>query len=413
MQRPTAAAPQPGGLYPAPLRFPDFRVLWLGAIASGSGFLGERIVVGWFLLEATDSPFSVGLGLALSMVPNLLLGVPAGVLADRFDRRMLMRVSGFGAALNVAVLGGLGLAGLLEVWQVLLLSFGGGCLRTLGSPARQTYAFDIVGPSQVVGALAMINLGQRFGGIIGSLAIGAVLATWGVGAAFLTIAGAHAVSGAVIFLARSRGQAAPATNRLQPIWAGFGEYAGELTRNRTLALLIILTASVEVLGFSFQALLPSIARDRLDTGAGGLGFLNAMTAFGGLASVAFITLRGDIEHRGLAFLLVVLVFGLSMIALGQGSTIVLAAAACFLVANLAALSDLLTQSLVQSAVPNELRGRAMGSWSLAIGVGPLGTLQIGALAAAAGITVALTANGLVLVALGFASFLLSKRLRSL
>jgi hypothetical protein len=55
----------------------------------------------------------------------------------------------------------------------------------------------------------------------------------------------------------------------------------------------------------------------------------------------------------------------------------------------------------------------MGSWSLAIGVGPLGTLQIGALAAAAGITVALTANGLVLVALGFASFLLSKRLRSL
>jgi MFS family permease len=413
MQRPIATATQTGGLYPAPLRYPDFRALWLAAIASGSAFLGERIVVGWFLLEATDSPFSVGLGLALAMVPNLLLGVPAGVLADRLDRRVLMRTSGFGAALNVAVLGGLGLAGLLEVWQVLLLSFVGGCLRTLGSPARQTYAFDIVGASQVVSAMAMLNLGQRFGGIVGSLAIGAVLGAWGVGAAFLTIASAYAASGVVIFWARSRGQAAPASNRLQPFWSGFGEYAGELTRNRTLALLIFLTASVEVLGFSFQALLPSIARDRLDTGAGGLGFLNAMTAFGGLASVAFITLRGDLAHKGIAFLIVLQAFGLAMIALGQGSTIVLAAAACFLVANLAAMSDLLTQSLVQSAVPNELRGRAMGSWSLAIGVGPLGTLQIGALAAAAGITVALTANGLVLLTLGIASLVLSKRLRGL
>jgi hypothetical protein len=296
---------------------------------------------------------------------------------------------------------------------VLLVGFISGCLRTLGSPARQTYAFDVVGPAHVVGALAMINLGQRVGAIFGSLGVAAVLAAWGEGPAFFTIAAGFGVAGVVVYFARSRGQAAPAATPLKPFWAGFREYAGEVTHNRTLALLILLTASVEVLGFSFQALLPSIARDRLDVGASGLGFLNAMTAFGGLVSVAFITLRGDVEHRGLAFLFVVLAFGVAMIVLGQGSTVVLAGGACFLVANLAALSDLLTQSLVQSAVPNELRGRAMGSWSLAIGVGPLGTLQIGALAAAAGITVALTANGLVLVALGLASLALSKRLRSL
>jgi MFS family permease len=413
MQPHGAAVVRGKGLLPQPLRFPDFRALWLSAVSSGSAFTGERIVVGWFLLEETDSPFSVGLGLALSMIPNLLLGVPAGVLADRFDRRLLMRLSGFSAGLNVGVLAVLGLAGLLEVWQVLLLSFAGGCLRTLGGPARQTYAFDIVGSAHVVNAMALLNLGQRFGAIVGSLAAGAVLATLGVGAAFLTIAVAYALSGAAALLAHSRGQSAPAANPLQPFWRGFSDYAGEFKGNRTLALLVLLTASVEVLGFSFQALLPSIARDRLDAGASGLGFLNAMTAAGGLASIAFVTLRGDIEHRGLVFLFVLQAFGLALIVLGQGGTMLLAGGACLLVASLAALSDLLTQSLVQAAVPNELRGRAMGSWALAIGIGPLGTLQIGALAAALGITVALTANGLVLLALGVASLALSKRLRSL
>jgi hypothetical protein len=170
---------------------------------------------------------------------------------------------------------------------------------------------------------------------------------------------------------------------------------------------------VEVLGFSFQALLPSIARDRLDAGAGGLGFLNAMTAVGGITSVAFVTVRGDLVHRGLAFLIVLQAFGLAIIVLGQGGTVLLAGGACLLVASLAALCDLLTQSLVQSAVPNALRGRAMGSWALAIGVGPLGTLQIGALAAMLGITVALTANGFALLLLGLASLAFSKRLRAL
>ena len=413
MQPQSATAVRSAGLVPVPLRFPDFRVLWLSAIVTGAGFLGERIVIGWYLLEETDSPFSVGLGLGLSMIPNLLLGVPAGVLADRFDRRILIRLSGFSSALNVAVLGGLSVAGVLEVWQVLVLSFAGGCLRTLGSPARQTYAFDVVGPAHVVAAMATMNLGQRVGGIVGSLSMGVVLAAWGVGPALLAIACAHAVSALVILFARSRGQSAPASDRPKPFWSGFSEYAGEIKRNRTLALLIFLTASVEVLGFSFQALLPSIARDRLDTGAGGLGFLNAMTAVGGLASVAFVTLRGDLEHKGIAFLIVLQAFGLAMIALGQGGTVLLAGAACLAVASLAALSDLLTQSLVQAAVPNELRGRAMGSWSLAIGIGPVGTLQIGAVAATLGITVALTANGLVLLALGVASLVVSKRLRQL
>jgi MFS family permease len=400
------------GRLPAALRYADFRVLWASSLLGGTAFTGERVVVGWMLLDHTDSPFLVGLGLALNMLPNLLLGVPSGALADRFDRRALMRLSSGSAAANAAVLGLLGLAGLLAVWQVLVLSLASGCLRTLGGPARWTYVVDVVGPGNVVSGMAMTNLGQRIGGVIGALGAGAVLAELGVGAGFVFVAAGYACAGAMLFLARSRGQAAPVKHETA-LWRSLGEYAGELRGNRTLAMLVFLTAAVEILGFSYQALLPSIARDRLDIGAGGLGVLNAAAAAGGIASIVMITVRGTTERTGALFLGVILVFGVALILLGAADTVAIAVIVATLVAGLAALSDLFTQSLVQSAVPNELRGRAMGSWSLAIGLGPLGSLQIGALAAALGVTVALTTNGVALIVLGAGSLLLSSRLRKL
>ncbi|MCI0441577.1 MAG: hypothetical protein L0177_20950, partial [Chloroflexi bacterium] len=99
--------------------------------------------------------------------------------------------------------------------------------------------------------------------------------------------------------------------------------------------------------------------------------------------------------------------------LGFASSYAVAIIAVLLISGMAALSDILSQSLMQSAVPNELRGRAMGSWVLATGFGPLGNLQVGAVAAAFGVTAALMANGLGLAALAGLSLVLLSRLRRL
>ena len=97
--------------------------------------------------------------------------------------------------------------------------------------------------------------------------------------------------------------------------------------------------------------------------------------------------------------------------LGLSGTVAVALMAIAIVMSMAALSDLLSQSLVQSAVPNDLRGRAMGSWLLAIGLGPVGHLQIGALAALAGVTTALVTNGLLLVLMAAGTLLGAKSIR--
>ena len=99
--------------------------------------------------------------------------------------------------------------------------------------------------------------------------------------------------------------------------------------------------------------------------------------------------------------------------LGNVSTFLLALMAIMLISGMATLSDVLSQSMIQISVPNELRGRAMGAWVFAVGTAPIGQLQIGGLASAMGVAFALTTNGVLLIVLAVGCFSLVPRLRRL
>jgi hypothetical protein len=180
-----------------------------------------------------------------------------------------------------------------------------------------------------------------------------------------------------------------------------------------LLVLMMLTAGAEVLGFAHQALLPSLARDVLDIGPEGLGALNGARAVGGILGLAAASVRGW-AGGGALFVAVLVSFGASLIVLGAAPHVVgfVGVLAVVTVVNAAgALADLLAQSLLQLSVPLHLRGRAGGAWVVAIGLAPLGQLQMGALASLFGVSIALGASGLALVTLAGATVLLFPRLK--
>src|SRR5204862_7619434 len=96
--------PAPRRLPLLPLRYPEFRALWLATTLAGTAYVGETVVLGWWLLERTDSPFIVSLGVALRALPNFLFGIPGGALADRIDRRLLLRIAATALSLDAWVL---------------------------------------------------------------------------------------------------------------------------------------------------------------------------------------------------------------------------------------------------------------------------------------------------------------------
>jgi len=396
------------------LRLGTFRCLGTATALNSVGMMGETVVLGWLTLELTNSPFLVGVAMGARSIPLFFVGVPAGVLADRFPRHRLLMLTGAGQALTTATLGVLTLLGLASLPPILLLTFAAGMIRGVEQAARQSYTHDVVGAAELVNGLAVLGVAIRAGWLLGSLGAGAVIARFGSGVAYLAVAAGY-LGGTAALLAAS----APAgTTASAPgsLWRSVVDFASAVGADRTLLVLMLLTAGAEVLGFSHQALLPSLARDVLRVGPEGLGTMNAARSIGGILGLFAVSTRRPARGGGVLFLVVLVGFGASLVGLGLAPHLVgfAGVVVVLIVANSAgALTDLLAQSLMQLSVPAPLRGRAGGAWVVAIGLAPLGQLQIGALASLFGVGIALGASGLGLVTLASATALFVPRVRRL
>ena len=373
--------------------------------------MGEVVVLGWLTLELTNSPFMVGAAMSMRALPLFFVGVPAGALADQFSRHRLLMLTSAGQALTTATLGTITVLGHVDIAHVLVLTLAAGVFRGIEHAARQSYAHDVVGPAALVSGLAVLGVAMRGGWLLGSLGLGAVVAHFGSGVGYFVVALGFGC-GAFTMLSAT----APPRDRsiaVSSVWQSTLDFLVAVRRDRMLLVLMMLTAGAEVLGFAHQVLLPSLARDVLHTGPEGLGALNAARAVGGILGLAAASLRSG-TSGGARFLAVLVAFGAGLIVLGVaphvtgmiGVLIVLT-----FVNGAGALADLFAQSLLQLGVPNELRGRAGGAWVVAIGLAPLGQLQIGALASLFGVSVAFGTSGLVLVILAGATGLVFPRIK--
>jgi MFS family permease len=394
---------------PALLTLPDFRRLSAAALLGTLALVAEQVVLGWLALELTDSPLLVGVALGVRMAPLLVVGLPAGVLADRTDRLTLLRAANAAMALGLTALGTLGALGLVTFPGLLLLTFAVGCGRALQQVAQQAYAHDLVGAARLTEALAVLGIAMRLGGLVGALVAGSLLAAFGPGPGYLAVAAAYLL-GAVVLPSREPGAARTAA---PPRWVreGFAGFVTAARQERRLPFLMALTAAAEVLGFSHQTVLPSLARDVLHVGPQGLGVMTAIRQAGGVLGILTVTRLGEGHGRTAWFLGVLALFGAGVSALGLAPTYAVVLAVLLVVNAAGAIADVFSQSLIQQTVPAALRGRASGAWVLAIGFSPLGQLQIGALASWLGVAAALGSSGLALLAVVGAAALVAPRLR--
>ena len=391
------------------MQFRDFRLLMTASLFDGMAFIGESVILGWVILEMTDSPFMVGVAMSIRHAPAFFLGLVAGTIADIIDRRKLIRSLNVLSALVALGMAALLISGQAKLWQLLLLPAIGGSIATTSSATRQSFVYDVLGPKNALSGLAYISLATRAGGMVGALIVGGVLAKYGSGAGYFILSGGYLISALILSQIRSRGQAAPAGG--PSMLRGMLEFWTELRHNRTVSTLVVIVVLVEFFGFTTQTLMPSLARDVLHIGPGGLGVMSAFRSGGGMLAIAAVSTIGEIRRQGLAFIAVILVFGAALVVLGFASNIYVTIIAIVIMSGMMALSDLFSQTLMQRLVPNELRGRAMGAWSTAVGTAPIGSLEIGALASFFGITAAFVFHGAGLIAVSVLTLAACGRIR--
>jgi MFS family permease len=389
----------------------DFRRLWAGSACNHSGMSGEQVIFGLLVFQITQSSAWVGVALALYSLPMLIFGILSGAVADWIDRRLLLRSLELAIAVNLVVLSVLMAMGLIQLWLILLFTAISGSARAAYQPARISYVYDIVGGQHIVSGLGLINLGTRVGQLAGALIAGSIMQRHGAPASLLALAMAHVMAFALLSRLRSSGDAAP-TERVA-IRQSLREYIDETRRNRVLLMLVMVTATVEVFGFSFSTALPELATARFGLGAEGLGIMHAARATGGIIAGFALVGLGGLQRRGRFYIAVIYAFGGSLLLLSFPNQFEVALVALVIVAVLATISDVLTQSMVQLSVPNQQRGRAMGTWVFAVGTAPLGHIEMGALAASLGVGGALFINGAALIGVALVVTLAAPALRRL
>ena len=395
----------------ASLRIRDFRLLWgstlLYSLATGM----EQVSVGWLIFELTGSELMVGVGAAARMLPFFLLGMLSGAIADRWDRRALVQVGTLGASAVALVMALLLLGGLENVWIVVALVAALGCTFAFVLTVRQTFTYDIVGPEYALNGLALGAMAMQGGGIAGSLVSGAVIEVAGPGWQFAAAAVCYLLSALATLTIRDPGRSIrPAAASVLQNLAG---YVRLLRNYRLLLVLMLLTAATEILGFTHMTLLPVFAKEVLHVGPTGLGVMTAARQCGGLLGLWILAGLGGVGKKGIMMFATATGFGAGLMAFSLSGNIYSFIGVLLFVNACAMAVDTLYKTLMQNAVSDEERGRAMGSWVLSIGFAPVGHVGVGALAGVVGAPRALLINGAALAAISVVAAVALPRIRRL
>lgn len=374
---------------------PEFRKAWLGAVLFGLGMWMERLAIGWFVLDETGSVFLAALSFAVRTVPNLVLGPIGGAASDRLPRARVLTVTALVRMVAAALMAAVVFVDFAAVPILFVLVFVTGSTIAFQNTALQPLQADIVGPARLGNAISLTSFGQRSIGVVGALTGGLVLGWLGPAPTFLL--GALPLAGAAFMFARVRPPARPRraeTRFAAEVADGLRLIVGTPMVRLLLGMMIL----VEILGFSFNGLLPAVAERVLEVGPERLGVLTAGISVGAMLGTALLVYAADRVRRGLMLITVFATFGMLLVVLGNSTIFWLSVVTVAGIGASAAMVDALEWIMLQDSVPNELRGRALGGWNFAIGWGWIGPIALGAIATATSVPTALTLSGSLLVA---------------
>jgi predicted MFS family arabinose efflux permease len=408
---PAAGSGSGGSLLPRGLRSTfsafrhrNFRFFYIGHLLSLSGTWLQITALGWLVLELTDSELWLGVVNAGTAFPILLFSLYAGVIADRFDKRAILLAAqgiAFLQALALAVLTHLGMVGIGWIVALVLIL---GVANAFEIPTRQSFFIELVGERDLTNAIALNSSAFNATRMVGPAIAGALIGAVGIAACFYGNAISYlAAVGGLLAIRRPRPEPVPQTIST---WAGIREGFSWIWNQRVARAIVLFVATASVLAFPFTMLLPVFARDLLQVGPQGLGWLFSATGAGALLGGLLLTTLSERIPRGQLLLGSAMAFSFFVGAFALSPSFLLSIALLAATGFCMILSTATANSLLQALVPNGLRGRVMSVYVVMfLGVTPLGYLQAGALARVIGARAALAGGaGLLLLILLFVTW---------
>jgi MFS family permease len=389
-------------------RHRNYRLFFGGQLASVCGTWMQNVALYWLILTLTHSPIAVGMLALARFGPFTLLGLFAGVVADRFDnRKTIMVTQGAQMALS-GLLAAITLLGHVQVWEVYAIATLTGLAVVFDLPARQNLTMQLVGRDELPNAVALNSSLFNVARILGPALAGVVIAALGAGWCFAVNSASFLAVLTGLLLMRAN-ELYPLKGRGRPtLFRGVGEALSYVRRTRPVLVLTVMAVVVMSVAFNINVLLPVLAKQTLSAGPRTFGVIAACFGAGALVGSLLAAAFSDARWR---FILgSVAVFGLAELAIAPLRNVYTVSALLFVCGVCFTTYTAASNSTVQLGTPDHLRGRVLGvffyAWTAPL---PLVSPLIGWLCSVGGTELAFVFGGVVALAASAAGTLAIKR----
>ena len=376
------------------LRHRNFRLFFYGQLVSLVGTWMQNTAQGWLIYKLTGSKLLLGVVAAAGSAPMVVFSVWGGWLADQYPKRSVLVVTQTASMILAFVLTSLVWTGVVQPWHIVVTSLLGGVVFAFDMPVRQSFMSEMASREDLMNAISLNSSIVNGARVIGPAAAGAVMAKGGMTLCFFLNGVSYLAVIAGLLMMRLPAHVRPvrAESAWRQVLGGFAYVRG----NFRVLVLMCLFAVVGVFGWSYSVLMPAFARDVLRVGESRYGVLLGAGGFGALAAALLLATAGHCIPKRILVFGGVWIFSAMLILFAFNRNYYLAlpllAGTGFGMLMFFSVSN----TLIQTSVPDEMRGRVMGIWALIFGgMIPLGGLEAGALAHVVDLPVALASGAVV------------------
>jgi MFS family permease len=375
------------------LRHRNYRLYFFGQMASLTGSWMQTTALMWLAFQLTGESTWPALVLTAQVLPTSLLGAWGGALADRCRKRQLLLTTQSAFMTVALLLTALVYAGVVDRWQLLLLTVLSGLVQAIDLPARLAFVIDLAGREDLMNAVALNSLQFNVARLLGPALAGPLLGLLGAWPCFL----ANALSYLAVLGALARMDVAETIRATSRPSLRVG--VAYLVRRPVLLFLVLLAGTLSLCGWPFMSLLPALAEHRLAAQAGGYSLMVSGTGLGALTAALTVATFGTVERRRRFIGTGVAVLTAALLSLSHVQSLSLAVAGCALAGFGLILFFSTSQAAIQLGAGDDNRGLIMGIWAMVLsGAVPLGSLLVGPAADRWGEAPVLAGQGLMCAA---------------
>ncbi len=383
----------PDGTFASLRLYTTMRWLLGGTLCTNTAFWMYQIAIGWLALQLTDSALWVGLAGFAGGIPMLILALPAGVIIDRFDRRLVLLFAQCGVMTVAAIFTILIFTDVMNRWLMLVLAFGYGTSMAFVFPTRQAIVGTLVDRSYLANAIALISATQNATRIFGPALAGIFIAVIGISGTFAIAAGLQII--AMITTLKL-----PVTKWAQskrgPMLESLTEGLRYVARDPVLFGTVLLATVGTLFIMPYLSIMPVFVRNVMELGSGTLGTLMMFVGLGAvLGALGVASFRRLTAARGFQVTLIA-TFAVIVLLFSQSTSWIAISVALLFLSGVVSAGFLATnQTVLQLRTDEAVRGRVLSVNMLTWGMLPFGQLPLGVVADWLGAPVAVTIWSLI------------------